>query len=131
MNYPLLSIALVTLLAFTGCGPSKPSKPTEADGRAAMERSIAKNSKDFIRLKSFTKTNGMDVMGMYSLEFDAELEVLADCLIDDRGWTRPIPASGVDRMEFDFKPHKKGETVTLHTSMLWNNTEKGWKPDKE
>jgi len=127
-----LFLILLAVAAFPSCGPSESSKPTEADSKAAFERSIEKISKDFIKLRSFTKTNGQDVMGsMYSLKFEAELEVLSDCLINDRGLAIPIPARGPDSLDFDWKPHKKGETVKLQSSMLWNKTEKGWKPDKE
>lgn len=50
------------------------SKPSESDGRAFLEH-VGKQQGLF-KVKSFTKTNGLDQENMYMLEYEAEVECL-------------------------------------------------------
>jgi len=63
----------------SGCS----SKPSDGDGKQAIQNQINQDSQGRIKLVEFRKTNGqlaeVNAVKVYSLEFEAEIEFTGDC----------------------------------------------------
>lgn len=113
-----LGLVIASLMA--GCG----GKPSESDAQSVFEDQLPK---DFCRLIRFTKTNAADSeeagMERYTVEYEAEVEYLKDCMkdamhriVEDPG-AAPI---GCTRL-------KKGQRDTWRGLLTFGKTERGWK----
>src|ERR1039457_2533982 len=64
---------------FAGCS----SKPSEGDGKQAVQNQINQDAQGRIKLVEFHKTNGqmaeINAVKIYSLAFGAEIEFTEDC----------------------------------------------------
>jgi len=108
--------------------------PTEDDARKILEDQI-KNDQGRIKLISFKKTDGQrgDLFGvpMYSLEYEAEVEVLEDCDWKGSDWQGNIlgKRDGVKTQKTLFgQPHlKKGQRQKISASVNFEKSEKGWR----
>lgn len=74
---PTLLLSLCVVMA--GCS----SKPSDGDGKQAIQNQINQDSQGRIKLVEFHKTNGqlaeVNAVKVYSLEFKAEIEFASDC----------------------------------------------------
>jgi len=113
-NVLLGTIALFLVFLFSACS----AKPSEADGKKAFEdgsyfrRDLKEGS---VAIKGFKKVNGqtMEAFGvkLYKMEYEAEIEYLKE----EGG--------------FLFPPYiyKKGDIRRVKGTIMFEQTEKGWK----
>lgn len=111
--------------------------PTEANGRAVLERTSAPSIRDgTMKIESFTKTNGQraNVGGVdsYILEYSAEISypkgLMSQC----------VGAAGSNQFSFEcfnalsnrVQPKKVGQKDTVNGRLQFQTTERGWRgPD--
>jgi hypothetical protein len=115
------------------------SKPSESNGRSALEAETQSESEGLIKLVSFQKTNGVERefrgAKVYELEYIAEIEFLEDCIWGgDRafGWGGSFHARRPDY--FDRPPYlmrgargNKGQRERVSGKLIFEETEKGWR----
>ena len=122
-----------------------PGKPSESDGRQAIEQAIAKDSRGQIRLLAFSKTNGSmgEFMGvkLYELEFRATIEFTEDCkwitgmFGEQMGFkTADLPRSKrfnwkdfMDNVEQPGVKVRQGKQIKLVGAVLFELTDNGWR----
>lgn len=103
-----LAIILVAVAGLvSACGNSYPS---EATARKIMEDLLSKSQG--LRVRSFTKTNGIGDDKHYALEYRAELECLAQGHV--MLWT-------------SLKPCEIGKILTKSGKIEFEKTENGWR----
>ena len=126
------TISLCIAVFLAACSPTLPS---ESDARSKVEQQIQNYSHGLIRLLSFEKTNGVrqEGMGMYYIEYTAEIEFLDDCMWTSKPffWATPgIRERESGGFNDEQKPGKKGEHRKTTGAVRFTKTEKGWQPDK-
>jgi hypothetical protein len=124
-------------------------KPSEGDGKQAVQNQISQEAQNRIRLVAFHKTNGqmaeVNAVKFYSLEFQAEIEFTADCrwVIGNYGqqlsFRTSIPVSqqqgGVWGQFLDNAVSnpgmlvKKGDRFQLSGVVHFEKKENGWSVD--
>ena len=87
------------------------SSPSESQGRKFMEDKGAENK--MYRVKSFTKTNGVEGDRTYKMEYKAELECLRPGLVD-------IP-------DMIIKCQTTGQAGNVEGTLVFEKTESGWR----
>jgi hypothetical protein len=93
-----LVLALITIAGLgLACGNSSPS---ESEGRKGLGDYMARIG--YVKVKSFTKTNGMGDDKQYIMDFNAEYECLVNC-------------------------KQVGEVTKGSGKIHFENTEKGWR----
>lgn len=145
-NKGLILLFFAILLA--GCS----SKPSENDGRQAIENKIRNEAEGHINLVQFQKTDGQlaEVMGVkvYTLDYDAQIEfaeackwnikLLAGQLVDDSLTfrTSKLPDKNLNATaQFaeaalnQGQEMSKGEKVQLAGSIRFEQKERGWAVD--
>jgi hypothetical protein len=122
-KYFLKLICVCALISFlVGCSTT----PSISDGKKVLENKNKYKGASLIKVVSFHKTNAQkgEFLGVevYELEFEAEIEYLADVKKDPFGGLVPIN-------EFCFlcTTHKKGERQKIVGSLTFEKTEKGWR----
>jgi hypothetical protein len=131
----VLHLLLVAAL-LSGCsGP-----PSESAGQKLLEHRIAEQSHGNIRLVRFTKTNATGNDQLYQMEFEAEVEFVAN-----GAWSRGNAMDPV--VHFDFSPEqvsgnaiaqlmgsiegaanvRQGQHQTIRSVLRFEKTESGWR----
>jgi|GEM_PF-2404762 len=119
----------------SSCGNS----PRPSQGQKHIEELIAKNSRGFIKLVDFRKTNGTvaELMGvkLYEMEFEADIEFANDCT-----WRTNFAAQEVQSSADGYwaqyaqslmqmagqRNAQKGERATITGKMQFEKKERGW-----
>jgi PBP1b-binding outer membrane lipoprotein LpoB len=129
-------LPILAAIFLVGCsGP-----PSESMGRKMLEHKIQSQSNGKINLASFKKTNGTGDNNFYQVEYEAEIEFLAD-----GAWVR---GSSLDSsVSFEFSTQqvggnwmaqsiggvtgatnvKQGQHTTIKGVLKFERTEKGWR----
>jgi hypothetical protein len=135
-----LAVAL-NLILFLGCSGTS-SAPSEANGRAFLERKIQEQSGGAIRLVNFNKVNATASGPLFGLEFQAEIEFLKD-----GAWAKGNRAD--PHVSFKYSPGKvgtgfteqmaadldgwqnvqKGQHQNIKDAVLFEKTERGWRTE--
>ncbi len=134
LNNFAFSVLVAALLV--GCsGP-----PSENTGRKVVERQIQTQSNGKIKLVSFKKSNGMGDDHFYQLEYEAEIEFLAD-----GAWARGTPMDSSASFEFSTQAVgntptaqmmgaafgaanvHRGQRETIKSALRFEKTENGWR----
>ena len=68
-------MSMLAIILFTGCSGGKPS---EGAGKTMLGKHIQDESKGNIKLVNFKKTNGQGDEHSYQMEYEAEIEFLAN-----------------------------------------------------
>jgi len=147
---PILVLLVLgaALSVWTACS----MKPSASDAEAIVHEQIAREAEGRIQLNSLRKTNGIegvrDGTPLYTLEYEAELEFLADCKWLSAGIDEPTRHDGFKTAPTDDEAEakkgfwrslansvlspgtdqKKGEKVPYSGKILFGETEKGWRP---
>ena len=142
----ILGLSFVVVVVQGGCSRSVPS---ERDGERVIRDRILRQSEGRIRLLNFKKTNGQDrnFLGvqLYSMEYEVEFEFTESCKWvtgfagEQTGYrtARPVadhPTGGWDwdkwndDMQNPGDPVQKGQRKRLRGEMVFQKTERGWKP---
>jgi hypothetical protein len=117
------TVLVLCVIAFIAACSHPPA--SESDARAALEQKIQKKMSGLIRLISFKKTNGTYVLGLYSLQYTAEVEFLDDCIWNSEEFSaRRGQKSELDVVMWENK--KKGQREEIHGSLMFAKTDKGW-----
>ena len=109
-------------MAFLSACSSKPSEPTEAEARAALEQQIKDFSQGCIKLVEFHKTGESNFESLMIVNANAKIEFLDDC-----DW--PIEPLMLATKAVPGTPSKmkKGEQRTVDLTLQFVKTDTGWK----
>jgi PBP1b-binding outer membrane lipoprotein LpoB len=129
-------LPILAAIFLAGCsGP-----PDASMGRKMLEHKIQSQSNGKINLVSFRKTNGTGDNNVYQVEYEAEIEFLAD-----GAWMRGSSLDSSVSFEFSTQPVgnnwmaqslgglsgatnvKKGQRTTVKSVLRFEKTEKGWR----
>jgi len=114
------SIGIIMASVIAGCD----GKPSEADARSAFEDQL---QTEYCKLIRFTKTNAVDSqesgMKRYTVEYEAEVEYLKDCMKDEMH--RIVEDPGTAPM--GCTRFKKGQRDVWRGTLTFGKTEKGWR----
>ena len=125
MKNLIAAASLLMLVVLSGCGTSEPS---DNDARQAIENRISEGKFTF-KLLSFRKTNGkMDNAGgkpSYSMDYTAEIEFTEDFQFTSQ---TKVPFSDWGPALRFASNAKRGERQSISGTMVFEKTEKGWKP---
>lgn len=136
LRYIFICLLVLPLMACSG-------KPTESDGRRALEARVEQDSKGLIRVVSFEKTNAIEqeLFGrkLYLLEYSAQIEFTEDVMWSGPGpfgWdgkflaTLGRPKNTLDSFNPAFVGRtagNKGEKTGVSGRVVFEKAEKGWR----
>ena len=127
ITFLLPLVAWLFCLSVSACS----SKPTEADGRKAVEQRIQQGSRGLLRLVRFAKTNGqareMEGVKAYSMEYQVEIVFLGDAWYP--GMNGEFFADPVSRQLFQIHGGKlvhAGERRLVTGTIEFERSERGW-----
>ena len=133
-------LMLAFIFAMYSCGPIYPD---DSETREVLSKSIAKESGEKLRLRDFKVSDMVkseeDGVRKYRVEFDYSIEVTVKCYKVEELvlplWYRDFTVLEKDPKEgamlfFGSKvsAFSPGETISLNGFMVWEQTEKGWRP---
>ena len=127
-------IIIIAVALLAGCS----GRPSESNGRAVLQQKLgqqSKETKENIKVVSFRKTNATGDDKHYSLEYEAEIEFLADGAWSDDRFEFLTKQEDLARSRnlldwknlSNWKNVQQGQHATVKGNIQFFKTEKGWR----